>query len=49
MQKGSGTKARFSLTIDSKLYEKLKKKLSKKMIKVSNYVEYLIMEDLKNE
>ncbi len=49
MRKGSGTKTRISATIDDKLIEKLKKKLASRMIKVSNYIEHLIEEDLKNE
>jgi len=49
MEKGSGTKTRISVTIDDELVKKLKKKLAKRMTKVSNYVEYLIREDLKNE
>lgn len=47
MRKGSGTKTRISVTIDESAAIKLKKKLSKKMIKISNYIEYLIEEDLK--
>ncbi len=47
MRKGSGTKTRISMTIDESIAEKLKTKLSKKMIKISNYIEYLIEEDLK--
>lgn len=49
MQKGSGTKVRISITIDSPLMDKLKKKLSKRMTKVSNYIEYLVKEDLEND
>jgi len=49
MKKGSGTKTRISVTVDDKLADKLKKKLEKRMIKISNYIEYLIKEDLKNE
>jgi predicted DNA binding CopG/RHH family protein len=47
MRKGSGTKTHISVTLESKLVEKLKKKLAKRMIKVSNYIEHLIDEDLK--
>jgi hypothetical protein len=47
MRKGSGTKERISVTIDKNLSDSLRKKLSKKMIKVSNYIEYLLKEDLK--
>jgi hypothetical protein len=49
MQKGTGTKSRISITLDSKTLSALKKKLSPKLVKVSNYIEYLVQEDLKNE
>jgi len=49
MRKGSGTKTRVSVTINNEMMDKLKKKLEKRMIKVSNYIEHLIKEDLKSE
>lgn len=45
MRKGSGTKTVVSITIDKKVLKELKLKLSKKMIKLSNYIEYLIVND----
>ncbi|MCB9358376.1 hypothetical protein H6503_00435 [Candidatus Woesearchaeota archaeon] len=48
MHKGT-TKSRISVTIDSKLLEKLQSRLKKKMIKTSTYIEYLIERDIKNE
>jgi predicted DNA binding CopG/RHH family protein len=49
MRKGSNNKERISITINPILLDKLKKKLSKRMIKLSTYIEYLVNEDLKNE
>jgi len=46
MQKGSGTKTQLSITVDKKLADKLRKKLSKKMVKISTYIEYLIERDV---
>lgn len=49
MPKGNKSKSQLSITVDTHLVEKLRKKLSRKMIKTSTYIEYLIAKDLKNE
>ena len=49
MRKGTGTKERISLTLDRGIVSILKKNCNQKMMKVSNYIEKLILIGLKNE
>ncbi len=49
MRKGSGTKARISVTIDEDLYQEISKRCEERLMKVSNYIEKLITVGLKNE
>lgn len=49
MKKGSGTKTRISITIDTALVNQINKKCEDRLMKVSNYIEKLIEIGLKNE
>ncbi|MBI2558739.1 hypothetical protein HYW20_05430 [Candidatus Woesearchaeota archaeon] len=49
MKKGSGTKGRISITLEKEIIDILNKNCNQRIMKLSNYIEKLIMIGLKNE
>ena len=47
MKKGSGTKTRISVTLDSSLVENINKHCDKNLIKVSAYIESILRKSMK--